>query len=349
MEHEPIFLQLSEWQEQGIPAALATVVKVYGSAPRPLGAKMAVSAEGAMVGSVSGGCVESAVVQQALAVIDEDRPRLVPFGIGDDWAQSVGLACGGQIEVFISPWHGPLLSWDGVQTLATATVLSGPQVGARAQQNSAGEQANEIHDPQLAAAARQAMQAALADLQSRRLTIDTAQGPVELFVEALAPKPHLIIIGAVHIAQTLVEFARRLGFLTTVIDPRPAFATPQRFPHADRLLCQWPQDALPHLNLQANAYVVVISHDDKLDLPALAYACRHRPRYIGAMGSRRTMAQRLQALRDEGLSEEELQPIKNPIGLPIGAATPAEIALAIMAEVVAVWRGVSSLQITFAS
>lgn len=336
---QPIIARLEDWQRQGKVAALATVVRVTGSAPRPLGARMAVSASGEMMGSVSGGCVEGAVVQEALAVLETGRARLCAYGIDDGWAQSAGLACGGQIEVFIAPWRGLPGAWDGEAVVAWATVLTGVQAGQQMLVGADGRLMGSLQSSALTAAVQQAAMPLLTRLQTQRCSLALGESTVEVFIEVLAPPPHLVIIGAVHIAMALVEFARRLGFHTTVIDPRPIFATRLRFPHADHILQQWPDAALAEIKLHANTYVVVISHDDKLDIPALVIACRHQPRYIGVMGSRHTMQQRLQALHEQGLTETQLARLKNPIGLDIGAATPEEIALAIMAEVVAVRRG----------
>lgn len=339
-----ILSKLIFWQEQSKDAVLATVVKVYGSAPRPLGSHMAVSAAAEMVGSVSGGCVESAVMQEAFEVLNSGQAKLLPFGIGDDWAQGVGLACGGQIEVFIERMPGMkqlTALAKGLQEeelLARIVALAGPHAGRSLLLWADGRTRGGLGDPELDRQARAAGPELLAAQRSERRSLPAGGQEHDLFFEVLAPPPHLIIIGAVHIAIPLVTFANTLGFRTTVIDPRGLFATPARFAHAGQLLQRWPDEALAELPLHESTYIAVLSHDDKLDVPALHVALNSRARYIGALGSQRTMAQRAAQLRQAGITESQLARIHNPIGLHLGGHNPEEIALAIMAQIVMVRR-----------
>jgi xanthine dehydrogenase accessory factor len=223
--------------------------------------------------------------------------------------------------------------------VALATVLTGPTVGAQFLLLPDGERAGALGDPSLDAAVSERAPTLFATLQSERMTVATAAGPVELFIDVPPPPPRLWIVGAVHIAVALVTFAKALGFRTIVIDPRTAFATPVRFSHADELIVRWPQEVLTAANLDAAACVVVLTHDAKIDNPALAAALRSPARYIGALGARKTHAARIAALRELGLDAAQLARIHAPIGLDIGARRPEEIALAIMAEIVAAVNG----------
>lgn len=331
---------LKSWHAQNRPAALATVVKVYGSAPRPLGAQMAVAATGDMVGSVSGGCVEGAVAQEALEVLATGQPRLVEYGIGDDWAKDVGLACGGNIQVFIRP--APPVLEVGAAPVLHVTVLDGPEIGAWLTYADGAVQARTIADDALADGLAAQAPTWLAAQQTHRTEITHAEVPVDLLVEVLAPPAQLIIVGAVHTAIALVQLAKSLGFHTAVLDARDAFATPARFAHADELVIGWPADTLEARALTASTYLVFLSHDEKIDNPALLHALQSPARYIGALGSRRTHAARVQALRELGATDAELARIHAPVGLDLGARTPEEIALAIIAEIVSVKNGAAT-------
>ncbi len=335
---------LDRWRSEHKQIALATVVRIYGSAPLPPGSKMAVSSAGEMAGSVSGGCVEGAVVQEALAIIAARQPRLLTYGIADELAQSVGLACGGTIEVFVEPLPDPVHQHfeEAVRTnrlAALATVLTGPDIGARLLLFPDHSSVGSLGDPLCDAAVQERVPSLFAALQSERLSVETAAGTVEVFVDVQPPQPRLWIVGAVHIASALVTYARTLGFFTIVVDPRTAFATPERFAHADQLIPRWPDAVFAETGLDESACVVVLTHDEKIDNPALVAALRSPARYIGALGSRRTHAKRIEALRKLGLDDAQLARIHAPIGLAIGARRPEEIALAIMAEIVAVRNG----------
>lgn len=339
----PVF---DQWRSEQKQIALATVVRIYGSAPLPLGSKMAVSSAGEMAGSISGGCVEGAVVQEALACLAAAQPKLLTYGIADELAQSVGLACGGTIEVWVTPLTRRDLAFCGFeeavragQPAALATALTGGSAGATLLVLPGGSAAGTLGDAQIDNTVLARTSKLFTDLRAERLTVMTDAGPVELFIDVQLPPPRLWIVGAVHIATALVTFAKALGFRTIVIDPRAAFATPERFGHADELIARWPQEVLTTANLDAAACVVVLTHDAKIDNPALVAALNSPARYIGALGARKTHAKRLAALKELGIDDAQLARIHAPIGLDIGARRPEEIALAIMAEIVAVING----------
>ena len=336
---------IDRWRAEGKGVALATVVRLYGSAPLPLGAKMAVSSAGEMAGSVSGGCVEGAVAQEALAILKSGHPKLIAYGIADELAQSVGLACGGTIEVFVEPIEKSVRmsiyqqfeeAVRGGRLVVLATVLSGPTIGSKLLLFPNGEQYGALGDATLEDAVCSRARLFFAALQSERLSIESAGGPAELFIDVQPPQPCLWIVGAVHIAAALVIYARTLGFRTVVLDPRTAFATPERFAHADQLIARWPGDVLAEAALDESACVVVLTHDEKIDNPALVAVLGSSARYIGALGSRKTHARSAAALKALGVDDAQIARIHAPIGIDIGARRPEEIALAIMAEIVAV-------------
>jgi xanthine dehydrogenase accessory factor len=330
------------WVAQGKEVAVATVVRVQGSAPRPEGAKFLVSSEGDMEGSVSGGCVENDVFLHAQEVLRTGQPRVVSYGIADEEAFQVGLACGGTIQVFVER----LTEADRVdQALrrfvdeerlgAVATVVSGPDTGARAVLDYdtgllAGSLPGAVVDDVLADA-----RSLMRNEQNLTLVYDER----EVFIETVAPAPRLVIFGAVHVAQPLVTMAKELGFHVTVSDARPAFTTRERFPEADEILVGWPDEVLEKLELDRRTYVVLLSHDARFEDPVLPVVLRSPARYVGAMGSRRTHARRLAKLQAAGLAEEQLGRIHGPVGLDIGAEQPAEVAVSILAEIIQVRYG----------
>ena len=219
--------------------------------------------------------------------------------------------------------------------VALATVLDGPQIGARLLLWPDGASMGTLGDATLDRTVQERAAALLAALRSERATFATAHGPADVFIAVEAPPPKLVIVGAVHAAMALVTFGKTLGYHTVVVDPRTAFATPARFAHADRLVAGWPDVVLPTLRIDESTCIVVLTHDEKIDDPALAYACRSPARYIGALGSRRTHAARIERLLQAGLSVDEVNRIHAPIGLAIGAQRPEEIAVSIIAEIVA--------------
>jgi xanthine dehydrogenase accessory factor len=219
--------------------------------------------------------------------------------------------------------------------IALVTILDGPGQGEQMLVPSAGGQVGRLSAPEVEQRALVLAQEHLAGLSTGRARLETASGAVELFVETVAPRPKLVVVGAVHAAIPLVSFARILGYRTLVVDPRSAFATRERFPAADELLVEWPQAALARIGLHEATCVAVLAHDPKIDLPALSVALRSPARYVGALGSRRTHGKRVEALRELGHSDEEIARIRAPIGLDLGGRSPEEIAVAIIAEIVA--------------
>ena len=319
--------------------ALATVLTTWGSAPRKAGAKMAFTAGGAAIsGSVSGGCVEGAVIEAGGDVLAGGRPCLLRFGVADETAWGVGLACGGTIEVFVErldlPSYEAARRWiAGGTSGALLTAVAGPD--ALLGDKGIVERGQAVAGP--LAAALDAPTLTLADTTHAAQRVTTAAG-LELFIDPIRPAPALVIVGGAHIAVALARLARVLGYRTVVIDPRRAFGSAARFPDVDRLAQAWPDKALAEEPLTAESAVVTLSHDPKIDDPALRAALSSDAFYVGALGSRKTHAARAHRLAALGFDETQLARIHAPIGLDIGADNPEEIALAIMAEVVKSWR-----------
>lgn len=328
---EDVLQIASEWRAGGQRVALATVVGTWGSSPRPAGSQLAVREDGAFVGSVSGGCVEGAVVEEALAVIASGAPRLLSFGVADETAWGVGLACGGKIRVFVERLaaagdDGDLLSRLLADRAAKRTAVVAIALPAGEQRLIHPFEPEPGLAPELLAAARAA---AIAD-QSTACEIAGR----ELFLCVHGPRLRLIVVGAVHIAQALCPMAAIAGFSVTVVDPRTAFATEARFPGVT-LSTEWPDRALAALGLDHRSAVVTLTHDPKLDEPALAAALRSDAFYVGALGSARTQAARLARMRALGFDDAALARIHGPVGLDIGARSTAEIAVSILAQIVA--------------
>ncbi|WP_170450147.1 XdhC family protein [Ruegeria arenilitoris] len=307
------------WFREGRGAVLATVVETWGSAPRRVGAQLVISGDGWIEGSVSGGCVEGAVIVEALEAIEEGEARLLEFGVSDEDAFAVGLACGGTIRVLVEPVGAVLPE----QMLAEL-------VAARARREPVAYEVN------VETGHRALRRNAYAD----RLRMDRSgfEEDGQTFVAVHNPPLRLIVVGAVHIAQALVPMARIAGYDPIIIDPREAFASQSRFP-GEKLLTDWPDEAVASIGLDTRTAVVLLTHDPKLDDPALQAALNSDVFYIGALGSSRTHAKRVQRMIEAGFSTELLQRIHGPIGLDIGAAGPAEIAVAIIAQMTAVLRG----------
>jgi xanthine dehydrogenase accessory factor len=326
---------INRWLEEKQPVALATVVQTWGSAPRKVGAKMALTPNGRFSGSVSGGCVEGAVVEEGTAVLQANRPRLLHFGVADETAWDVGLACGGTIEIFVERLDTAVTQFihtliQNDQAGAAITVIRGPEemLGRKLAISRAGERLGTLGDAALDAQAVD-IEATLA--QPQRVQLNDA---VELFIDTVRPAPTLIMVGGVHIAIALTSYAKTLGYRTLVIDPRRAFGSDERFSHVDQLIQAWPDKAFAKVKITEETAVALLSHDPKIDDPALKIILKANPFYIGALGSRTTHAKRVERLRGYGFGEAEIGRIYAPIGLNIGAQTPEEIALAIMAEIV---------------
>ena len=295
---------IERWRARGDRVALATVVATRRSAPRPVGSKLVVSERGELLGSVSGGCVESDVAVQAAEVIAEGTPRLLTYGIDDEQAWSVGLPCGGEIDVFVERFEGELPG-EGV----TLTVLDGERAGER----------------------RAVPLDAIERGPSRVLELEGET----VFADVVGPPPQLVVVGATDTAEELSRAAGALGWRTTVIDPRPALVTRERLPSPDELVTAWPD----RLEADADTAVVVLTHEERLDTPALTAALASPAFYVGAIGSRRTQEKRRSRLLEAGVAEEQLERLTGPAGLDLGAHTPAETAVSILAEVLAVREG----------
>jgi xanthine dehydrogenase accessory factor len=320
---------LARWLAEGERIALATIVGTEGSSPRTLGSCMAVTASGQMAGSVSGGCVEGAVFEEAQSVLASGPPKRLRYGVTDEEGWEIGLACGGIIEAYVEPLteaHRRLLTaLEAEETVALATRLDGDS------HLLAWPDGRLEGDCSLAPPLTALFPGPAAELHC------APEGDV--FLQVYTPAPTLVIVGAVHLAMPLVGLAQTLGFRVRVVDARQAFATRERFPTADELVVAWPQDTLKAEQLGPQDHVVILSHDPKFDLPALRIALRSRVAYVGLLGSRVTQAKRKDALRKEGFGETELARIHGPVGLDLGGQVPAEIALAILAEIVAVRHG----------
>jgi len=339
---QEIVTDLLRWLAEGEEIALATVVWAEGSSPRPLGARLAATASGHMAGSVSGGCVEGAVFTQARDVLLGGPPRRLRYSAADESGWGVGLACGGTVEVYVEPLvevHRRLLAaLEAEETVALATRLDGSgHLLAWPDGRMAGDRSLA---PELTALFPGPAARMRRGSESRALTeVEGSEAEGDVFLEVFVPPPTLVIVGAVHIAVPLVTLAQTLGFRVQVVDARRAFATHERFPTVDDLVVAWPQDALKAEALGLQHYVVILSHDPKFDLPALQIALRSQAAYVGLIGSRATQAERRAALEEAGFGEAELARIHGPVGLDLGGQEPSEIALAILAEVVAVRHG----------
>jgi len=302
-----VLQELNEWTRDGEDIAIATVIETWGSSPRPLGSKMLVTRSGKMAGSVSNGCIEGAVFEEAQKVLKTRKPKVAAFGVSDDVAFGVGLACGGHIEVYIEPL-------EAVHEQLRAMVNRNEPVTLRTNLVS-GE----------------------ADLiEGLALGGELPRREGDVFVEPFRRPAHLVIIGAIHIAIPLHRLAKLMGYRVTVIDARAKFATKERFPEADELMVAWPDEAMSKIPIDSSTYIVVLTHDPKFDLPALRSVLKKDAGYIGAIGSRKTNQNRFDALRKEGFTEEQLARVHGPIGLDLGGRGAKETALGILAEITAV-------------
>ena len=328
-----VIAHLIGWLDGGVDAAMATVVSTWGSSPRPVGSHLGIDADGNMAGSVSGGCIEGAVVKEGLDAMQTGRPRLVEFGVSDDMAWESGLACGGQVRVFVEP----LAPWRRLWAEA-GRALAGRRACVVSTRLDDGHKAlyvdGEISgDLEVTEALMRGINQALEDDQSGIFEDDGR----DHFLRVYAPPRRLIIIGAVHIAQFLAPMAELAGFSIVLVDPRRAFAAESRFPGLT-VRNDWPDEALADLTPDRRSAVVVLTHDPKLDDPALTAALASDAFYIGALGSRRTHAKRRDRLIESGAEPRSLDRICAPIGSDIGAVSAAEIAVSIMAEIVATMR-----------
>lgn len=305
------------WAEEGRKVALATVVRTWGSAPRPVGSQLAIDSEMNFQGSVSGGCVEGAVIFEAVEAMADGKCRVLSFGVSDDTAFEVGLACGGEIQVMVEPvgvGQGPSL--EDLRALVEARAARRQVVW---EVDTAGWTRRLL--------ARDPSDAGLEE----RFRTDKSALEDGVFRGVHNPPLRLVIVGAVHIAQPLVSMARLAGYDVVLCDPRDSFASAERFPE-ETFLEGWPDEALEEFGLDARTAVVTLSHDSKIDTPALRVALGSEAFYIGALGSTRTHAKRVAALTEGGLTGDVIARVNGPVGLDIGAASPSEIAISIMAE-----------------
>lgn len=323
---------IERWRRDGEQIALATVINVDGSAPRGEGAKMAITRDGKIVGSVSGGCVESAVAQTAMGVLASGTPSIARYGINRNMMWDIGLSCGGAIDVFIEPLPELLPDARPHRASAICTIVRGPKrIGQRILTYGNGQTRGSFDDTTLQSQVLLAAQGLIEAGQSKTVTA----GAYEVFVDVNVPEAQLLLVGAVHIAVALCKMAAVAGFSVTVIDPRPTLCNRERFPDARELMLQWPEDALPQIALDENTYVAVLTHDEKFDDPTLVRVLPTRACYVGAIGSKKTQALRRDRLRDAGLAPDVVARLHGPIGLDIGSQSPEEIAVAILAEMIA--------------
>jgi xanthine dehydrogenase accessory factor len=337
------------WRAAGVGVGRAVVVRTFGSAPRPEGAVLLRADDGRIAGSVSGGCVEGAAAEEIDRARRDGHSRVIRYGISDEEAWDVGLACGGTIDVLVEPavrdaTAAAARQLGRVVAIPLPSDAPPPEFGRSEPGDGelppdpvvvdadgivSGSLGSPAADAALVAASREAL------LRGTSRTAEIEGRSV--FVEAFPVKPRLVVVGAVEVARSLVRLARELGYETVVIDGRESFATPERFPPelVDRLIVGWPDEVADEIGLGPDDAVAVLTHDVKFDEPAIVEALRRGCRYVGAVGSRKTQGDRRERLRAAGVADEELARLRGPVGLDLGGRAPAETALAIMAEVVA--------------
>jgi xanthine dehydrogenase accessory factor len=331
-----ILPELEAWRAEGRPFALATVVKTWGSAPRTAGSRMLVGADARIAGSVSGGCVEAAVIEAAQETLKTGAPRLLSFGVADETAWAVGLACGGTIEVFVEVPPAAVL--DAAQAVLRADETAVVPTVVKGAPAVLGTRLVVSKRREAGAAPEEVRAAARGVLDGGKPGASTV-GELEVFLDLLRPSPTLVLVGGVHIAVALVRLARDMGFRAIVVDPRPTFADPARFPDASRLVVAWPDEALDEIGLTPGTAVAVLTHDPKLDDPALRAALPSSAFYVGALGSKTTQEKRRRRLLEAGLTQAQVDRLHAPIGLDLGGRSPEEIALSVIGEIVAVRNG----------
>jgi xanthine dehydrogenase accessory factor len=331
---QEVLSEIGIWKARGDRIALATVIDVQRSAPRPPGAKMAVNDRGEIAGSVSGGCVEGAVAEIADGILKGDPPQLLHFGIADSDAWDVGLPCGGEIDVWVQAYEPGLfeeVARSGGRA-AEVTMMEGPTPGAKLLVLADGARTGSLGSPELDDEA--------ARMAGELLWAETCERRDGLFIDVVGPPPRLIVFGAVDIAASLCTLARAAGWTPYVVDPRARFATPDRFPDAEEVIAAWPEEAAARLGgVDPATSIVVLTHDPKLDDAALLLSLGSPARFIGAMGSRRAQAKRRERLVAAGVSDEEIERISAPVGLDLGGISREETALSIIAEIVAARHG----------
>lgn len=332
IKKDPLDIAL-DWRAEEKTVALATVISTWGSAPCPVGSQLVVDDRGNFEGSVSGGCIESAVICEAEFTIKNNYPQLLSFGISSEQAWENGLACGGTIEVWLEPialYHD---LWEKVRSVrdmgGTCCLLTNLETGEKNIFLSEALKHNRFRS-----SSRQDEISDSLKLDSSKSFVD---GENRFFLQSIIPKSQLVIVGAVHIAQSLSVLAGVIGYEVVIIDPRAAFATKERFPDAELKLA-WPEEALETMVLHSNTALVALSHTPRIDDTALKYALTSQAFYIGALGSRKTQTHRKERLLQADFTLQQIERIHGPVGLSIGSGSPAEIALSIMAEITQVKR-----------
>ena len=320
-----VLQQALSWIKDGKEVAIATVISTWGSSPRPIGSQLVIDNEGSFVGSVSGGCIEGSVIGEALATISDGQNRLLKFGVSNEQAWEVGLACGGDVRILVERFNKKETVTKMINDKPIAAVTN-----LKTGERSLVTPENIIGDLKLTTEMIENTKTALRKDVSKLHN----NGGEEIFVQVFNQPLRCLIVGAVHISQALVPMAQIAGFDVTVIDPREAFATPERFPKVI-IDNHWPDDALMNLKVDPRTSVVTLTHDPKLDDPALEVALKSDAFYIGSLGSKRTHASRLERLTSQGFQETDLSRIHAPIGLDLGAITPEEIAVTILAQMIA--------------
>jgi len=340
-----VIKDIEQWHSHGEKVALATVIQTWGSSPRGVGAKMAFTQSGKIAGSVSGGCVEGQVYDTGLKTLETGIPQLLHFGVSDETAFEVGLSCGGSIDVFVESLSLDIFNVLSEEIRASrpvsvVTVVEGPLdlVGQKIVIKQDGSILGKMHKS-LNTIAEDYAKESMVNGESKSVLLDMeGNEQIRFFVDVNQPPPILVIVGGVHIAITLASLAKTLGFKTILIDPRRAFASSERFPHVDEIIQAWPQEAFQRIRLYSSTCVVMLTHDPKIDDPALKIVLESPAFYIGALGSKKTNQDRRRRLKELGIIETQLDRIHAPIGLDLGSKTPEEVALSILSEIVAVRR-----------
>lgn len=340
-----ISADIKHWLQLNLPVGLATVLKTWGSSPRSVGSKMAFTIGEKIVGSVSGGCVEGAVYEAGLEVIKSGIPKLLHFGVTDETALGVGLSCGGSIDIWVRKLDHKIFytTFNEILNKKVAVIVSliqGPKelMGTELVMNETGILVgglNEDLDNWLTSIIELAINKGHSHILQPKIN---RYDSTEIFFDIINPPPVLIIIGGTHISVVLASIAKTIGYSTIVIDPRRAFINQERFPNVDQLVHAWPDEAFRTISITQNTCVAVLTHDPKIDDPAIKIVLDSPAFYIGALGSRKTHKERCQRLLAEGLFPDQLKRIKSPIGLDLGGKNPEEIAIAIMAEIVSTYR-----------
>ena len=361
--------ELWQWCQREVPFAVATLVGVRGSAPQALGAFMAVNSEGQVLGGLSGGCIEGAVYDLATSLLPGGAPRLATYGVSDDEALGAGLSCGGTLEVLVVPFGLPdralvsevVSSKKRAEPVALALVTMGERLGAslgiwpdRAEGSLGTGQLDLAVTAEAQRLLKKGENAVLrcgprGDVRGRppgRAAVSRARGEMEVFVQAFLPPPRFIVCGASDLASALARLGCCLGYRVTICDARALFAVPARFRDAAEVVCDWPHRYLASTAVDERTVICVLTHDPKFDVPALEVALRGPAAYVGALGSRPAHEHRLAMLRAAGLGTEELRRLSSPVGLDIGAITPEEVAVSVMADVVRRRRGGTGLPLT---